>query len=166
MLNGAKLWISNSPECQVAVVWAKNEQGRIKGVIVERGMAGFTTPEIHNKWSLRASITGELVFDNVIIPKENILPNVDGLKGPLSLPRLGPLRHRLGGHRRGHRLLRVGPEILAPARAVRQAHRGFQLTQAKLSWMAADLYRSQLLALHLGRRKEAGSVKPGAGQHR
>ena len=83
ILNGAKMWISNAPFADVAVVWAKNEEGRIKGVLVERGMEGFTTPETHGKWSLRASATGELVFDNVKIPKDNILPNKDGLGAPL-----------------------------------------------------------------------------------
>jgi glutaryl-CoA dehydrogenase len=83
VLNGAKMWISNAPFADIAVVWAKNEEGRIQGLIVERGMEGFTTPETHGKWSLRASATGELVFDNVKVPKENILPNVIGLKGPL-----------------------------------------------------------------------------------
>ena len=84
ILNGAKMWISNAPFCHVAIVWAKNEEGRIKGLIVERGMEGFTTPETHNKWSLRASATGELVFDNVKVPKANILPDRDGLGAPLS----------------------------------------------------------------------------------
>ncbi len=83
ILNGAKMWISNSPKADIAVVWAKNEEGRIKGVIVERGMEGFTTPETKGKWSLRASATGELVFDNVKIPKENMLPNKDGLGAPM-----------------------------------------------------------------------------------
>ena len=83
LLNGAKMWISNAPFAQVAVVWAKNEEGRIHGLIVERGMEGFTTPETHNKWSLRASSTGELIFDNVKVPKENILPNKSGLGAPL-----------------------------------------------------------------------------------
>ena len=83
LLNGAKMWISNAPFCDVAVVWAKDESGRIHGLIVERGMAGFTTPETHNKWSLRASATGELVFDNVKVPKENLLPNKSGLGAPL-----------------------------------------------------------------------------------
>lgn len=83
LLNGAKMWISNAPFAQVAVVWAKDEEGVIRGLIVERGMKGFTTPETHGKWSLRASATGELVFDNVEVPKENLLPNVKGLKGPL-----------------------------------------------------------------------------------
>lgn len=83
LLNGAKMWISNAPFADIAVVWAKNEEGRIKGIIVERGMPGFTTPETHGKWSLRASATGELVFDNVKVPKENLLPNKDGLGAPL-----------------------------------------------------------------------------------
>lgn len=84
LLNGAKMWISNAPFADLAVVWAKDDEGKIRGVIVERGMEGFTTPETHNKWSLRASATGELVFDNVKVPKENVLPGVKGLKGPLS----------------------------------------------------------------------------------
>src|SRR6478736_3075276 len=83
LLNGAKMWITNSPKADIAVVWAKNEEGRIKGLVVERGMPGFSTPETHNKWSLRASITGELVFDNVKVPKQNLLPKADGLSGPL-----------------------------------------------------------------------------------
>ena len=83
LLNGAKMWISNAPFADIAVVWAKNEAGKIQGLIVERGMEGFTTPTTHNKWSLRASATGELVFDNVKVPKENLLPNVSGIKGPL-----------------------------------------------------------------------------------
>ena len=83
LLNGAKMWISNAPLAQVAVVWAKNEEGRIHGLIVERDMEGFSTPETHNKWSLRASSTGELIFDNVKVPKENLLPNKSGLGAPL-----------------------------------------------------------------------------------
>ncbi|MFM2377275.1 MAG: hypothetical protein RLZZ165_2372, partial [Bacteroidota bacterium] len=81
ILNGAKTWISNSPFADIAVVWAKDEQGKIRGLIVERGMEGFSTPEIHNKWSLRVSTTGELVFDNVRVPKANLFPEVVGLKG-------------------------------------------------------------------------------------
>jgi len=84
ILNGAKMWITNSPVADIAVVWAKNEAGRIKGIIVEKGMKGFSAPEIHGKLSLRASITGELVFEDVRVPKANILPEVEGLKGPLS----------------------------------------------------------------------------------
>lgn len=84
LLNGAKMWISNAPIADIAVVWAKDDNGEIRGIIVERGMEGFSTPETHGKWSLRASATGELVFDNVKVPKENLLPNIKGLKGPLS----------------------------------------------------------------------------------
>ena len=76
LLNGAKMWITNAPLCDIAVVWAKNEEAKVQGMIVERGFEGFTTPETHNKWSLRASKTGELVFNNVKVPKENLLPNV------------------------------------------------------------------------------------------
>src|ERR1700712_2022343 len=83
ILNGAKMWISNAPFAQIAVVWAKDEQGIVRGIILERGMEGFSTPTTHNKWSLRASATGELVFDGVKVPKANILPSVKGLKGPL-----------------------------------------------------------------------------------
>ena len=84
ILNGSKMWISNAPFADIAIVWARNEKDEITGLIVERGMEGFSTPETHNKWSLRASATGELVFDNVRIPKTNILPGVSGMKGPLS----------------------------------------------------------------------------------
>ena len=80
ILNGAKMWISNAPFSQIAVVWAKDEEGVVRGLVVEKGMEGFTTPTTHGKWSLRASATGELVFDNVKVPKENIFPNVKGLK--------------------------------------------------------------------------------------
>ena len=154
VLNGAKLWISNSPECQVAVVWAKNEQGRIKGVLVERGMAGFTTPEIHNKWSLRASITGELVFDNVIIPKENILPNIEGLKGPLSC---------LDSARFGIAWGAIGAAIDCYESALKYSLQreqfgkpiaSFQLQQKKLAEMITEITKAQLLAWRLGRAQK------------
>ena len=99
------MWISNAPFAQVAVVWAKDEDGDIRGLIVERGMEGFTTPTTHGKWSLRASATGELVFDNVKVPKENIFPNVKGLKGPFGLPNQSPLWHCLGRSGCGNGLL-------------------------------------------------------------
>jgi alkylation response protein AidB-like acyl-CoA dehydrogenase len=108
LLNGAKMWISNRPFADLAVVWAKaeNTEGRIHGLIVERGMEGFTTPTTHGKLSLRASPTGELVFDNVKVPKANLLPNKSGLGAPARLPGQRPLRHRLGYARRGHGVLR------------------------------------------------------------
>jgi len=156
VLNGAKLWISNSPECQVAVVWAKNEQGRIKGVIVERGMPGFTTPEIHNKWSLRASITGELVFDNVRIPRENILPNVEGLKGPLSC---------LDSARFGIAWGAIGAAIDCYESALKYSLQreqfgkpiaSFQLQQRMLAEMITEITKAQLMAWRLGVLKNEG----------
>ena len=98
LLNGAKMWITNSPIADVAVVWAKNEEGRIHGLLVERGMEGFTTPETHDKWSLRASITGELVFDNVKVPKENLLPNKIRIRGTFRLLRFCSFWYCMGSN--------------------------------------------------------------------
>ncbi|WP_207432562.1 acyl-CoA dehydrogenase family protein [Sabulibacter ruber] len=158
LLNGAKLWISNSPECQVAVVWAKNEQGRIKGLIVERGMEGFTTPEIHNKWSLRASTTGELVFDNVKVPKENLLPNIDGLKGPLGC---------LDSARYGISWGAIGAAIDCYESALNYAKQriqfdkpiaSFQLVQKKLAEMVTEITKAQLMVWRLGVLKNEGKA--------
>ncbi|MHA6246686.1 acyl-CoA dehydrogenase family protein [Pontibacter sp. CAU 1760] len=158
LLNGAKMWISNSPECQVAVVWAKNEEGRIKGLIVERGMEGFTTPEIHNKWSLRASCTGELVFDNVKVPKENLLPNIDGLKGPLGC---------LDSARYGISWGVVGAAIDCYESALKYSLErvqfdkpigGFQLTQKKLAEMLTEITKAQLLTWRLGTLMNEGKA--------
>ncbi|WP_210486381.1 acyl-CoA dehydrogenase family protein [Rufibacter aurantiacus] len=158
LLNGAKLWISNSPESQVAVVWAKNEQGRIKGLIVERGMEGFTTPEIHNKWSLRASTTGELVFDNVKVPKENLLPNIDGLKGPLGC---------LDSARYGISWGAIGAAIDCYESALNYAKQriqfdkpiaSFQLIQKKLAEMVTEITKAQLMVWRLGMLKNEGKA--------
>ncbi|GAB3201468.1 glutaryl-CoA dehydrogenase [Pontibacter aydingkolensis] len=158
LLNGSKMWISNSPECQVAVVWAKNEEGRIKGLIVERGMEGFTTPEIHNKWSLRASCTGELVFDNVKIPKENILPNVDGLRGPLGC---------LDSARYGISWGAIGAAIDCYESALQYSKEriqfdkpigGFQLTQKKLAEMLTEITKAQLMVWRLGTLMNEGKA--------
>jgi glutaryl-CoA dehydrogenase len=158
LLNGSKLWISNSPECQVAVVWAKNEQGRIKGLIVERDMEGFTTPEIHNKWSLRASCTGELVFDNVKVPKENLLPNIDGLKGPLGC---------LDSARYGIAWGAIGAAIDCYQSALNYAKEriqfdrpiaGFQLIQKKLAEMVTEITKAQLMVWRLGVLKNEGKA--------
>ena len=158
LLNGAKTWISNSPECQVAVVWAKNEEGRIKGLIVERGMEGFSTPEIHNKWSLRASTTGELVFDNVKVPKENLLPNVDGLKGPLGC--LDSARYGISWGAIG-----VAVDCYESARKYSLERiqfdkqiGGFQLTQKKLAEMLTEITKAQLLAWRLGTLMNEGKA--------
>ena len=150
ILNGAKMWISNSPFAQVAVVWAKNEAGEIVGVIVERGMEGFTTPTTHNKWSLRASATGELVFDNVKIPKENILPNVKGLKGPLSC--LNKARFGIAWGTIGAAMdcydtaLRYSKERIQFGRPIG----GFQLQQKKLAEMITEITKAQLMVWRLG----------------
>ncbi|WP_299755538.1 acyl-CoA dehydrogenase family protein [uncultured Pontibacter sp.] len=158
LLNGAKMWISNSPECQVAVVWAKNDEGRIQGVIVERGMEGFSTPEIHNKWSLRASCTGELVFDNVKIPKENILPNVSGLRGPLGC---------LDSARYGISWGAIGAAIDCYESALKYSKEriqfdkpigGFQLTQKKLAEMLTEITKAQLMVWRLGTLMNEGKA--------
>ncbi|MGV8946776.1 MAG: acyl-CoA dehydrogenase family protein [Lutibacter sp.] len=150
LLNGAKMWISNAPFADIAVVWAKNEEGRIKGLIVERGMEGFTTPETHNKWSLRASATGELIFDNVKIPKENILPNKDGLGAPLGC---------LDSARYGIAWGAIGAAMDCYDTALRYAKQriqfgkpiaGMQLQQKKLAEMITEITKAQLLTWRLG----------------
>ena len=156
ILNGAKMWISNSPFADVAVVWAKNEDGRIKGVLVERGMEGFSTPETHNKWSLRASATGELVFDNVKIPKNNILPNRDGLGAPLEC---------LDSARYGIAWGTIGTAMDCYDTALRYAKQriqfgkpiaSFQLQQKKLAEMITEITKAQLLTWRLGVLKNEG----------
>jgi len=150
ILNGAKMWISNSPFAQVAVVWAKNEAGEIVGVIVERGMEGFSTPTTHNKWSLRASATGELVFDNVKVPKENILPNIKGLKGPLSC--LNKARFGIAWGTIGAAMdcydtaLRYSKERIQFGRPIG----AFQLQQKKLAEMVTEITKAQLMVWRLG----------------
>ena len=150
LLNGAKMWISNSPIANVAVVWAKNEEGRIHGLIVERGMEGFTTPETHNKWSLRASSTGELIFDNVKIPKENLLPNKSGLGAPLGC--LDSARYGIAWGAIGAAMdcydtaLRYSKERIQFGKPIGQ----FQLQQKKLSEMITEITKAQLLTWRLG----------------
>ena len=160
VLNGAKMWISNAPFADIAVVWAKDEQGVIRGMIVERGMKGFTTPETHGKWSLRASATGELVFDNVIIPKENILPNVKGLKGPLGC--LNSARYGISWGAIGAALdcydsaLRYSQERIQFGKPIG----GFQLTQKKLGEMITEITKAQLLTWRLGVLKNENRATP------
>jgi glutaryl-CoA dehydrogenase len=152
------MWISNSPYADVAVVWAKNEAGRIKGLIVERGMEGFSTPETHNKWSLRASTTGELVFDNVKVPKENLLPNADGLRGPLGCldsARYGIAWGALGAamdcydSARRYALERI--QFDKPIAS-------FQLVQKKLAEMLTEITKAQLVCWRLGTLKNEGKA--------
>ncbi|MFZ9956537.1 MAG: acyl-CoA dehydrogenase family protein [Flavobacteriales bacterium] len=158
LLNGAKMWISNAPFADIAVVWAKNEEGRIKGIIVERGMPGFTTPETHGKWSLRASATGELVFDNVKVPKENLLPNKDGLGAPLGC---------LDSARYGIAWGAIGAAMDCYDSALRYSLErkqfdkplaSFQLQQKKLAEMITEITKAQLLVWRLGTLKNQGKA--------
>ncbi|MFI0430254.1 acyl-CoA dehydrogenase family protein [Mariniflexile sp. HMF6888] len=150
LLNGAKMWISNAPFAQVAVVWAKDETGKIHGLLVERGMEGFTTPETHNKWSLRASATGELIFDNVKVPKENILPNKSGLGAPLGC--LDSARYGIAWGAIGAAMdcydtaLRYSKERMQFGKPIGQ----FQLQQKKLAEMITEITKAQLLTWRLG----------------
>lgn len=160
ILNGAKMWISNAPFSQVAVVWAKNEQGEIQGLIVERGMEGFTTPTTHGKWSLRASATGELVFDNVKVPKQNIFPNVKGLKGPLGC--LTKARYGIAWGTIGAAMdcydtaLRYSKEREQFGKPIG----GFQLQQKKLAEMITEITKAQLLNWRLGVLMNEGRATP------
>ena len=158
ILNGAKMWISNAPFAQVAVVWARDEQDIIRGVIVERGMEGFSTPTTHNKWSLRASATGELVFANVKVPKENILPNIQGLKGPLGC--LTKARYGIAWGTIGAAMdcydtaLNYSKERMQFGRPIG----GFQLQQKKLAEMITEITKAQLLNWRLGVLMNEGKV--------
>lgn len=158
LLNGAKMWISNAPFAQVAVVWAKDEAGRIHGLIVERGMEGFTTPETHNKWSLRASATGELIFDNVKVPKENLLPNKSGLGAPLGC--LDSARYGIAWGAIGAAMdcydtaLRYSKERMQFGKPIGQ----FQLQQKKLAEMITEITKAQLLTWRLGVLRNEGKA--------
>ncbi|MFV0564377.1 MAG: acyl-CoA dehydrogenase family protein [Flavobacteriaceae bacterium] len=158
LLNGAKMWISNAPFADIAIVWAKNEEGRIHGLIVQRGMEGFTTPETHNKWSLRASATGELIFNNVKVPKENLLPNKSGLGAPLGC--LDSARYGIAWGAIGAAMdcydtaLRYCKERLQFGKPIGQ----FQLQQKKLAEMITEITKAQLLAWRLGILRNEGKA--------
>ena len=158
LLNGAKMWISNSPFADIAIVWAKNEEGRIHGLIVERGMEGFSTPETHNKWSLRASATGELIFNNVKVPKENLMPEKSGLGAPLGC---------LDSARYGIAWGSIGAAMDCYDTALRYAKErhqfgkpiaSFQLQQKKLAEMITEITKAQLLAWRLGVMRNEGTA--------
>lgn len=156
LLNGAKMWISNAPFADIAVVWAKNEEGRIHGLIVERGMEGFTTPETHGKWSLRASATGELVFDNVKVPKENLLPNKSGLGAPLGCldsARFGIAWGAIGAAMDCYdTALRYSKERIQFDKPIG----AYQLQQKKLAEMITEITKAQLLTFRLGQLRNEG----------
>ena len=159
-LNGAKMWITNSPICDIAVVWAKDEEGKIRGIIVERDMQGFSTPETLNKWSLRASKTGELVFDNVLIKEENILPHVNSLRGPLSC---------LNSARYGISWGVIGAAIDCYESALNYSLErnqfgkpiaSYQLQQKKLAEFITEITKAQLLCWRLGTLKNENKATP------
>jgi len=160
ILNGAKMWITNSPIADLAVVWAKDEAGDIRGMVVESNSKGFSAPQIHGKWSLRASITGELVFEDVVVPKENVFTTVKGLKGPLSC--LSKARYGIAWGAIGAALdcydsaLRYSLEREQFGRPIG----GFQLTQKKLAEMITEITKAQLLAWRLGSLANAGKASP------
>ncbi len=160
LLNGAKMWITNSPIAHIAVVWAKDENGIVRGLIVEKGMAGFTAPETTGKWSLRASVTGELVFDNVRVPKENILPNVKGLKGPLSC--LNSARYGIAWGAIGAAMdcYNTALSYALERKQFQKPIASFQLTQKKLAEFLTEITKAQLLAWKLGELKNRGKATP------
>jgi len=160
LLNGAKMWISNAPFADVAVVWAKNEEGVVHGLIVERGMEGFSTPETHNKWSLRASATGELVFQNVKVPKENLLPGVKGLKGPLTC--LNSARYGIAWGALGAAMdcYDAAKRYAAERQQFGKPIGAFQLQQKKLSEMLTEITKAQLLVWRLGQLMDKGEATP------
>lgn len=156
LLNGAKMWISNSPFADIAVVWAKNEEGRIHGLVLEKGMEGFTSPTMHGKWSLRASDTGELVFDNVKVPKDNLLPGKSGLGAPLSC--LDSARYGISWGAIGAALdcydsaLRYSKQRIQFGKPIA----GFQLQQKKLAEMITEITKAQMLTFRLGQLRNEG----------
>jgi len=160
ILNGSKMWITNSPVADIAVVWAKDEEGVIRGMVVEKDMPGYSAPEIHGKWSLRASITGELVFSDVRVPKANVFPDIRGLKGPLSC--LSKARYGIAWGVLGAALdcydsaLRYSQERIQFGKPLGQ----FQLTQKKLAEMITEITKAQLLVWRLGTLANQGKATP------
>ncbi len=160
VLNGSKMWITNSPIADIAVVWAKDEEGKVRGMVVEAGTPGFSAPEIHGKWSLRASITGELVFDNVRVPKNQVFPEIRGLRGPLSC--LSKARYGIAWGAIGAALdcydsaLRYSLERKQFGKPIGS----FQLTQKKLAEMITEITKAQLLTWRLGTLANAGKASP------
>jgi glutaryl-CoA dehydrogenase len=159
VLNGTKMWITNGSVADIAVVWASTDDG-IRGFLVPRGTRGFSARDIHKKMSLRASITSELVLDSVRLPSSAVLPGVTGLRGPLSClteARFGIVWGVTGAART---CLETAVSYATTRTQFGKALAEFQLTQSKLAWMAVSLYQAQLLALHLGRLKSAGTLTP------
>ena len=160
ILNGAKMWITNSPIADIAVVWAKDEKGIIRGLIADKGMVGFSAPETHNKWSLRASVTGELVFNNVKIPKENLFPDIRGLKGPLMC--LNSARYGIAWGAIGAAMdcYNTALQYSLERKQFGKPIASFQLPQKKLAEILTEITKAQLLAWRLGTLKNENKATP------
>ena len=159
ILNGAKMWITNGTVADVAVVWAKTEDGVVRGFLVEKGMKGFSAPMMKNKWSLRASVTSELIFDNVFIPEENLLPNVKGMKGPLGC--LTQARYGIGWGSIGAAMAMYEASLKYAKERIQfdKPIASFQLVQEKLVWMLSEITKGQMMNLQVGRLKDSGDMK-------
>ena len=159
ILNGSKMWITNGTIADLAVVWAKDDKGIIRGFLVEKDFKGFSAPEMHGKWSLRASVTSELVFDNVFVPESHLLPNVEGLKGPLGC--LNQARYGIGWGALGAAMnvYDVALEYSKDRIQFDKPIASFQLIQDKLVWMFNEITKGQLLALHVGKHKDNNTLK-------
>lgn len=157
-LNGTKMWITNGSTADIAVIWAKTEDGMVRGFLLEKGMIGFSAPEMKHKWSLRASITSELIMQDVFVPKENLLPNVEGLKGPLSC--LNQARYGIGWGAIGCAMAVYDASVKYTKDRIQfdKPIASFQLVQEKLVWMLSEITKGQLLAYHVGKNKDAGTV--------
>ena len=159
LINGSKMWITNGSIADIAIVWAKTEDGIVRGFIVEKDMEGFSAPLMKNKWSLRASVTSELVFDNVFVPDENLLPNVEGLKGPLGC--LTQARYGIGWGTIGA-AMSVYEASLKYAKERIQFDKpiaSYQLVQQKLVWMLNEITKGQIIALQVGKNKDNQTLK-------
>ena len=159
VLNGSKMWITNGTIADIAIVWAKDENGDVRGFIVEKNFEGYSAPVMHGKWSLRASVTSELVFENVFVPDSHLLPNVKGLKGPLGC--LTQARYGIGWGAIGAamNLYDVALEYSKDRIQFDKPIASFQMIQEKLVWMLNEITKGQLLALHVGKNKDNGSMK-------
>jgi len=160
ILNGAKMWITNGTIADIAIVWARTDDGAIRGFVVEKGMPGFSAPEIHKKLSLRASVTSELVLQDVRVPDENLLPGATTLRGPLSC--LSEARYGIvwGSVGAGRACFECALDYAKERIVFGKPISAYQLTQEKLAEMALELNRAALVALHLGRMKDVGTLRP------
>ena len=160
LINGTKMWITNGSCADFAIVWAKTDDGIIKGFIIEKGMEGFSSPEMKHKWSLRASVTSELIFQDVFVPEENLLPNVEGLKGPLSC--LNQARYGIGWGTVGSAMAVYEASVKYSKERIQfeKPIGSFQLVQEKLAWMLTEVTKGQLLALQIGKNKDADLDTP------